>query len=95
MRFPLDSRLHAASDYFLVKILTTAASNVSISSKFLFLLIKPKKKIFLSLTPSVSSLLSMFSSVSEKKNKKLIRLKVLTLQSACNGSADVSLIFWK
>lgn len=93
MRFPLDSRLHAASDYFLVKILTTAASNVSISSKFL--LIKPKKKIFLSLTPSVSSLLSMFSSVSEKKNKKLIRLKVLTLQSACNGSADVSLIFWK
>lgn len=93
MRFPLDSRLHAASDYFLVKILTTAASNVSISSKFL--LIKPKKKIFLSLTPSVSSLLSMFSSLSEKKNKKLIRLKVLTLQSACNGSADVSLIFWK
>lgn len=93
MRFPLDSRLHAESDYFLVKILTTAASNVSISSKFL--LIKPKKKIFLSLTPSVSSLLSMFSSVSEKKNKKLIRLKVLTLQSACNGSADVSLIFWK
>ena len=93
MRFPLDSRLHAASDYFLVKILTTAASNVSISSKFL--LIKPKKKIFLSLTPSVSSLLSMFSSVSEKKNKKLIRLKVLTLQSACNGSADMSLIFWK
>lgn len=93
MRFPLDSRLHAASDYFLVKILTTAASNVSISSKFL--LIKPKKKIFLSLTPSVSSLLSMFSSLSEKKNKKLIRLKVLTLQSACNGSADMSLIFWK
>lgn len=93
MRFPLDSRLHAESDYFLVKILTTAASNVSISSKFL--LIKPKKKIFLSLTPSVSSLLSMFSSVSEKKNKKLIRLKVLTLQSACNGSADMSLIFWK
>ena len=36
-----------------------------------------------------------FSFLTEKENKKMIGLKVLNIQSASNGGADVSLVFWK
>ena len=36
-----------------------------------------------------------FSFLTEKENKKMIGLKVLNIQSASNGGADVSLVFWE